>query len=261
MIGLALRHYAGDLVLKVAPWLACVKDPFDLSRKKIALMKEAFDEATGPLASEPDARRTKSAYVAECVGQPVGLVIMDDACDVEQLQSQYALEDYVLFSEHAADAHAYLHTFVINPIFSRSSRFLLKEVFRQHRRSCIYLQLQTEAGEPIPSILPEFVQAKPRRIVEHSAQLEAELAEQRAQLGLGPRQVVAADASLYFLTRKLLSEPKIVNNARVVVVGASDAAISLLEAIVSVPYLSFSHIYLVAPRAAERLRRPRGDMA
>ena len=83
--------------------------------RRRALMKEAFDEATGPLASEPDARRTKSVYVAECVGQPVGLVIMDDECDVEQLQSQYALEDYVLFSEHAADAHTYLHTFVVNP--------------------------------------------------------------------------------------------------------------------------------------------------
>ena len=62
----------------------------------------------------------------------------------------------------------------------------------------------------------------------------------------------------YFLTRKLISEPKIVNNARVVVVGASDTALALLESLLTVPYLQFASLYLVAPHARAKLLSPRG---
>jgi len=146
---------------------------------------------------------------------------------------------------------------VINPIFAQSQRYFLREVFRQHKTSCVYLHLPSNHAV-VPTVLPEFVQAKPRRQVATSKALVEELNEQREQLGLPERHAEAADGSVYFLTRKLLSEPKIVNNARIVVVGASDTALALLEALISVPYLHFSHLYLVAPQAQTRLKRPRG---
>jgi len=219
-------------------------------------IKRSFDEATGPPPPAGAPPRTKVAYVAECVGQPVGLVVLDEACNVTELQAQYALEDFVLFSEHSADAHAYLDAFVVNPIFARNSRWVLKEVFRQHKRSCLYLKLKDK--QPVPTVLSEFVQCKPRRLVEPSPALLSELNEQREQLGLPPRHSEPADRPCYFLTRKLLSEPKIVNNSRIVVFGASDAALAFLEGLISVPYLHFSSIVLVAPRAGDRLSVPRG---
>jgi len=45
-----------------------------------------------------------------------------------------------------------------------------------------------------------------------------------------------------------------------VISGTSDAALSLIESLISVPYLCFSYIYLVAPHAATRLREPRGNL-
>ena len=45
----------------------------------------------------------------------------------------------------------------------------------------------------------------------------------------------------------MLSEAKIVKNARIVVVGASDTSISFIEALLSISYLNFSSIVLVAP--------------
>ena len=174
----------------------------------------AFEAATGPLAG---AERTKAAYVAECVGQPIGLVVLDSECDVAALQAQYTLEDFVLFSEHPKDAHAMLDAFVINPIFTRSSRWIFKEIFRVHKKSCLYIKLN--AGEAIPTVLSEFVQSQPRRQIQPSEALVSELDEQRAQLGLPARPSGGASGSLYFLTRKLLSEPKIINNARIVISG------------------------------------------
>ena len=45
----------------------------------------------------------------------------------------------------------------------------------------------------------------------------------------------------------MLSEPKIVKNARIVVVGASDTSISFIEALLSISYLQFTNIILIAP--------------
>ncbi len=53
--------------------------------------------------------------------------------------------------------------------------------------------------------------------------------------------------ALCFTTKRLLSEAKIVKNARVVIVGASDTGISFAEALLSITYLQFTNITLIAP--------------
>jgi len=53
--------------------------------------------------------------------------------------------------------------------------------------------------------------------------------------------------ALCFSTKRLLSEPKIVKNSRIVVVGASDTGISFIEALLSIGYLQFTNIVLIAP--------------
>lgn len=53
--------------------------------------------------------------------------------------------------------------------------------------------------------------------------------------------------ALCFTTKRLLSEPKIIKNSRIVVVGASDAGISFIEALLSISYLNFTNIVLIAP--------------
>lgn len=222
-----------------------------------AVVADIFALATGPRSS--DSPRKFSAFVAECSGQLVSLALLDHECAVQTLQSQYGLEDFILFTEHKAEHHVMLKTFVVNPIFSRQSRFILKEIFRQLQSSCMYFKLQPQSL--IPPVLNEFVQVKPRRRPISSPALDEELAEQSAQFGKPPRDVLPADGALYFLTRKLISEPKIISNARIVVLGCSDAAIALLEALITVPYLNFNYLYMVVPRAHERLRWPRGAVA
>ena len=66
-----------------------------------------------------------------------------------------------------------MRSFVINPIFARSGRYVLKECFRQLKRSCLYFSLLPDA--PLPDVLAEFVQVKPRRQVILSPHLAAEL--------------------------------------------------------------------------------------
>jgi len=56
-----------------------------------------------------------------------------------------------------------------------------------------------------------------------------------------------APFALCFTSKRLLSEPKITKNSRIVVVGASDTSISFVEALLSVSYLHFTNITMIAP--------------
>lgn len=56
-----------------------------------------------------------------------------------------------------------------------------------------------------------------------------------------------ASFALCFITRRLLSEPKIVKNSRIVVIGSSDTGISFIEALLSISYLRFTNIVLISP--------------
>ena len=53
--------------------------------------------------------------------------------------------------------------------------------------------------------------------------------------------------ALSFITKRNISEPKIVKNSRIVIVGGSDAGISFIEALLSLSYLFFTNITLIAP--------------
>jgi len=45
----------------------------------------------------------------------------------------------------------------------------------------------------------------------------------------------------------MLSSVKVSNNTRIVVVGASDTGISLIESLLTIKDINFTHIFLLAP--------------
>ena len=56
-----------------------------------------------------------------------------------------------------------------------------------------------------------------------------------------------SEFNLMILTKRQLSDIKIANNNRIVVVGASDTGLSFIENLFSIRYLNFYYIYLIAP--------------
>lgn len=62
-----------------------------------------------------------------------------------------------------------------------------------------------------------------------------------------PLDEEVSEYSLCFTTRRMLSDAKIVKNSRIVVVGASDTSISFIEALLSINYMHFTSIVLIAP--------------
>lgn len=215
----------------------------------MAAVTRADEELETPLTADP----TVVALVAECQEQVIGVVVMSAGDISEQrvdtLRSSFELDRYLLLAKTRLRAQADLLHFSINPVFASSSRFVLRQAMRLYGKTVVYYPLRAD-DVPAP-ILEEFVQVRPRHRPEKagSGGVEADV----ARIGSGELAASARGSAeddrhaLFFLTRKLMSEPKLVNNARIVVVGASDTGISFLETLLMVAYIRFTNVTLISP--------------
>lgn len=201
------------------------------------------------LASGSDSDGTKVfALVVHCVDQVVGVVVARSVQDAGYLRSQYCIEDFVLFGQHSPDEHLYLNHFILNPLFQRHNKFVLRETMRLLRKSCVYYRV-LHPGETAPSIAPstltsvidDMLPVRRRRQIKYSMDVLK---------GNAPSARLRDDSTpfaLLLLSRKLMLEPKVTVNARVVVVGASDTGISCLESLLFRSHLRFNNVTLVSP--------------
>lgn len=169
---------------------------------------------------------------------------------------------------HRAKDLAFVRHLVLNPIFASCSRYVLLELMRHFRKTCLIYQVPTGLGSKTTNLpaqisfsaaLEEFVLAPPRRGVHTSAaktlrsatrdtapdeEVGDDVKDERERIR---RASVCAAFALFVLPKRLLSEPKMTINQRVVLVGASDAALSCLARLLATPYLHFSNLTLISP--------------
>ncbi len=161
-------------------------------------------------------------------------------------------------AEHDKKGHSRLIFSIINPIFEKSTRFLMKELLRLTDKTALYFEIQTKTV--IPTIFHELVHIRSRRFPhfldrkwDHERYEAAKDDEDEHNAAVvdgkerDPLDESEAPFALCFSTKRLLSEPKILKNSRIVVVGASDTGISFVEALLSISYLNFTNITLISP--------------
>eukprot|EP00742_Colponemidia_sp_Colp-10_P005991 GILJ01006412.1.p1 GENE.GILJ01006412.1~~GILJ01006412.1.p1 ORF type:complete len:1622 (+),score=306.28 GILJ01006412.1:470-4867(+) len=218
-------------------------------------------------------------FVSICEEQIVGFTVISNVVDLDFYRATYTVEDFILFSEHEG-GHCRLLHFVLNPIFLKSSRNVLKDVMRLSRKSVLYFEVRPDTV--LPDVFYELIQVRPRKLPRLLKRQEAgksnhdhvyraerkklnnssarvktmmrmegipfdEDPEAVEQMELERKQKQAEAFALSFVSKKLLSEPKITVNTRIVVVGASDCGISFLETLLTMPYLLFTNLTLIAP--------------
>jgi len=145
---------------------------------------------------------------------------------------------------------------VINPIFIKSTRFCLKELLRLTAKTCLYYEISDHTV--IPPIFQDLINVRSRRFPHFLKQKwnherniyedqEDEPKDYQDGADRDPLDEDESSFALCFITRRLLSEPKIVKNSRIVIVGGSDCGISFIEALLSISYLQFTNITLISP--------------
>ncbi|XP_064599733.1 cilia- and flagella-associated protein 61-like [Liolophura sinensis] len=188
------------------------------------------------------------AFVAECQKQIVGIAIIRREEDIEYIRSHYNIEDFIYYNHHKREEHGHLHHYALSPIFQHLSKHFLKEVLRRGHKTCLYYPLypaysskETVEQHSLVSALHDMVPVRSRRQIIYPLE---ELGEN------APSKRVLAERESYALNhinRKLVLEPKVIINARIVVVGASDVGIAFLETLAYCPHLQFNNLVLISP--------------
>uniref|UniRef100_A0A8C8S1I2 Cilia and flagella associated protein 61 n=1 Tax=Pelusios castaneus TaxID=367368 RepID=A0A8C8S1I2_9SAUR len=173
----------------------------------------------------------------------------DPVSDIEYIRSHYNIEDFIYFNHHQREEHGHLYHFALNPIFHLYTKHFLKEILRLAYKSCLYYPIypqpvegkfQNPYAHSLTSALHYMVPVRPRRQIVYPLE----------KLGINaPSKQVSKDQLSYALNhinRKLMLEPKVSVNARIVVVGASDVGISFLETLIFCPHLKFNNLTLIS---------------
>jgi hypothetical protein len=204
------------------------------------------------------------SFCARIDGNVIATFLISKDVNLDYYVSHFHIQDQILLSEHERKGHTRLIFSTINPIFETSTRFLLKEVLRLSAKSCMYFEVQRKTV--IPTIFNELIHVRSRRFPHfldrkwdherwesksESTSIEDE-GDKDFKVPVDGADRKADDETespfaLCFTTKKILSEAKIVKNARIVVIGASDTGISFVEALLTITYLKFTNITLIAP--------------
>lgn len=209
-----------------------------------------FDDLNKYILARRDEDGTPvQSFVAEVLGQIVGIAVIRNEMDMEYIRSHYNIEDFVYFSYHQQEEHGHLYHFVLNPIFHHYAKHFMKEILRLSYKNCLYYPIypQHKGGKflnpcahSLTSALHYMVPVRPRRQIVYPLE----------KLGINaPSKQVSKDQAkyaLYHFNRKLSLEPKVSVNIRIVVVGASNVGISFLETLVFCPHLKFNNLTLIS---------------
>ena len=198
------------------------------------------------------------AFSARVEDSVVAAFLISRDVNLNYYVSHFHVQDQILMDQHDKKGHSRLVYSIINPIFERSTRYMLKELLRLSDKTALYFEINVKTV--IPTIFHELVHIRSRRFPhfldrkwDHE-RYDPSGEEDRVESIIpmdgkdrDPLDEVEAPFALCFTTKRLLSENKIIKNSRIVVVGASDTGISFIEALLSISYLHFTKITLVSP--------------
>lgn len=233
-------------------------------------------------------RRELAAFSVRCQGILVGFAVAAAMNDPEPLLKDFAAHEFVSFKDIArggmgankynsaspatsvekgaegsevfcssGPACAELLALVVNPLFRRSTDSICREVLRLYRKDVMFLRVSPNSAADDSLPLDVFVQVRPRRVPYQTPDLVTleGVAKNSATTTTSSASTPSAPFALHVVTRKLLAMPKARVNARVVVVGASDTGLSVLESLALNPDLHCASLTLLSPYGLPRGRR------
>ena len=164
--------------------------------------------------------------------------------DVTWIRTHYEVDELIAFDRHRGRSQAVITHWVLSPVYSRWTRFVMRELMRLYFKTLLYFQSSKKMNPPL-ELTMEMVACRPRRLMQlkPSDSMSSDI-----------RPTPHADgheSPLFFMTKRTLSDPKTLVGTRVVVVGGGSATFSFLETLCFVHHLHLSNIVLVMDRAPQ----------
>ena len=232
----------------------------------------AGPKASEALAAPSDVRRAyertvdsrDALLVAEVEGQVVGALVLrasggstGTGSDFigNDIAVRFNMPDLVAGAEaHPPSERAAISNLILNPIFTWRRRFFIQEAMRLERKALIAMQVFSSASSSSSGSAAAEAKASERvggdegtpfELLEELVPLDPREKAQRVDGGAAELAELESAHCMAVLTRRLLAEPKRVNNARVVVVGTSDTALALVNVLLSVAHLHLPNLTLL----------------
>lgn len=149
--------------------------------------------------------------------------------DINELKIQYNLEEHVSFERHRGRSQAKITFWTLNSLFSKATRYILGILLRLYKKSLFYYHAYN--NERIPRDLLE--ELKPVGLRRSSTRKTPEVDSFEGR-------------PLYFILKKDIVNIKKTVSKRLVVVGSTTVALSLLEQLCLDEHTNYWNVYIVA---------------
>ena len=183
------------------------------------------------------------SFTVSCGEEVIGMYVVSKAVNLDYYISHFFVQDNIILDEHPKECHTKLIHAILNPLFSKSVRYILREILRLLNKTCMYFEVHERTL--LPDIFHEFILVK-ARVFPHflRRKWDVDVGEEDLERRLkvkgavddtrNPSDESEPPFSLSMITKKLLRSQKVSNNNRIVVVGASDTGISFIESLLSI---------------------------
>ena len=185
----------------------------------------------------------------------IGISLLSKEVNIDYYDSHFSIRDYINLDKISKYFHSRIIFFESHKNFVQYTKVIFTEILKLINKIAIYYEITPDA-EVVPKFFKDFILTHNRKFPHFimkqwnykKEQFEDEKiktrtdGEERDEL-----DEKESDFCLVYLSKKMLVESRIANNNRIVIIGASDTGISFIESLLSIRYLEFSYIYLVAP--------------
>jgi hypothetical protein len=185
----------------------------------------------------------------------IGIFLLSKEANIAYYDSHFNIRDYSNIDKIMKYYHARIIFFQVHKNFIQYNKVIVKELMRLTNKINLYYEISPDT-KLFPTIMKDLIITKNRKFpsfIDRTIDYGHELHESekiKSHTDFEERDEydgMEADFCLAITSKKMLADAKIANNNRIVVVGGSDTGISFIESLLSIRYLEFSHIYLIAP--------------
>ena len=198
-------------------------------------MKEIMGKTCDWLGKDPKL----VVFAVRVLGTLVGVVAVERNLEDGTKWSVELQEGFEFDRKVPEEGYGVLRHIILNPIFGKSARRVFQFIMHEFTMRCLFYKLYSCEALPC-TVSEEFAQVRPRSRFHEARRNDNE-------------NVQAADDeyALFALWKSDLSLPSYRVSTRIVVVGASDAGLALLQELLLVRHICFKNLMLVTPGSVE----------
>uniref|UniRef100_A0A7S3ZDH5 Cilia- and flagella-associated protein 61 N-terminal domain-containing protein n=1 Tax=Lotharella globosa TaxID=91324 RepID=A0A7S3ZDH5_9EUKA len=219
---------------------------------------EILSAARRGLKAKMSTSPTCACLTLEHNDQFIGAVVVDieeTTKDVDWLCTEYAVDEVISTNTFPSSAHATILYYLCDPLFSADKQFVLSEVMRILNKGALHYRVYPL--HYVQDLLDALVQVAPRKRPsvpgegKSTGEMDKPLHDAKTGGMLAALAEEGKDFALYVTSVRLLHEPRVAVNARIVVYGATPCALSFLEQLLLNPGANFRSLTIITPCGVE----------